>query len=672
MHDNVRIARMRIAFVDLRSIPARYQTPAAALFALLLGAAWLTAWGWKLRATDDIVERELQRSIAVATSLSNALLPRYQAELRRATATPAKAIPQLEFLSALAEDVAIQVRGQRVSKVEIHDSRGVVIYSTDRDEIGHDQSDDPAIRSALHGEALASLVRGTQSGVPGDQSNDDRQMVRAFVPANPGTIASQDAVFEVYSDVSGAVADVYQEAHVIWALANLAGLSVFGIALIILRRAEEAQRRKDSVTGLPGRESAIAAMSAARKTIDGSSTLRLGWLAVGVQRIRQVSAAYGHQTANEVLRQAAARLRTLPNSDRGVFSLGGEAFALMIVERDATFSDEELAARLARGVLECFATPIECEEHSVLADLSIGVAMGSRGDMNPEELMNRAEVSMAEAKRRGSGHWLLYFPGLEQGVRDRLQSMGGLREALERQQFLVYYQPLVDARTRAWVGCEALLRWKHPVKGVVLPESFIPLLEETGMIVEVGMFVLREACRQAVEWRRTLSPRLTMSVNLSARQFADPDLLNHVRQMLDETGLSPDGLTIEVTETFLAMEPEYAASVLGQLRQLGVAVAIDDFGVGYSSLSSLRRLPVDILKIDRSFITQAPHDPVDASIAQAIAALARGLDLTLVAEGVETEAHADFTRNLGCDKLQGFLFAKPLSVAAFEAAYRPA
>lgn len=654
--------------MDLRSIPARYQTPAAALFVLLLGAAWVTAWGWKQRATDDIVVRELQRSIAVATSLSNALLPRYRVELQRANATHPSLLPRLDFLRALGDDVATQVRGQRVAKVEIHDSRGVVVYSTDRSEIGLDQSNDPSIRRALRGEALATLTQGGQSDGPIEQAGDGRDLVHAFVPANPGTIATQEAIFAVYSDVSNAMADVREEAHNVWAIASLAGFTIFGIALRILRFAEAAQRRRDAITGLPGRESAIAALAEMRKSGDKHPVARAGWLVVGVQRMRQVSAAYGHRTAAEVIRQAASRLQTLPDSASRLFSLGGEAFALLIVDPDAAASDEDLAERLARSVIELFESPVECFGHSVIADLAIGIALDRNGVSSPDELMNYAEVSMTEAKRRGSRHWLLYYPGLEQGVRDRLQSMGGLREALERMQFQVYYQPLVDAKSRAWVGCEALLRWNHPINGMILPESFIPLLEETAMIGDVWMFVMREACRQAVEWRKTISPTFTVSVNLSARQFADPELLNHVRQVLDETRLPAEALTIEVTETFLALEPEYAAAVLAELRRLGVAVAIDDFGVGYSALSSLRRLPVDILKIDRAFVTQAPYDPVDASIAKAIAALARGLDLTLVAEGVETEAHAKFTAAIGCDKLQGYLFAKPLDAAAFEAA----
>jgi diguanylate cyclase (GGDEF)-like protein len=637
------------------------------LFTLLIGAAWLTAWGWKYNATNAVVERELQRSIAVATSLSNVLLPRYGDDFRRASGTPPGDIPRLEFLVPLGEDVTSQMRGQKLARIEIHDARGVVIFSSDNIDVGDDQSGDVGVQKALQGEAHAALILGdaVTTRRPADAGHD---LVQASVPARPGTSEKQEAVFDVYADVSQAMADVRQDAHNIWAIANLAGLSVFGVALSILRRAEEAQRRKDVVTGLPDRESAIKAMAEAQRSC--GERCRSGWVVVGVQRLRQVSAAYGHIAADELLRQAGTRMHELPGAEAGLFRLGGEAFALLVVERADQSNDEELAERLARQALAQFDAPIECDGHSIVADLAVGIALGRGSEVGPEELMNRAEVSLTEAKRHGSGQWLLYVPGLEEGVRERLQSVGGLREALDRRQFHVYYQPLVDALSRELVGCEALLRWKHPVKGILLPDYFIPLLEETGLIVDVGIFVLKEACRQAVVWRATIDPRLTVSVNLSARQFADPDLLKRIKQVLDETRLPADALIVEVTETFLALEPEYAASVLADLRKFGIAVAIDDFGVGYSSLSSLRRLPVDILKIDRSFVSQAPHDPVDASIAQAIAALAHGLKLTLVAEGVETEAHAEFTRGIGCNKLQGYLFARPLDVAAFEATYR--
>ncbi|MBU1235904.1 MAG: bifunctional diguanylate cyclase/phosphodiesterase [Gammaproteobacteria bacterium] len=637
---------------------------------MLLGAAWLTAWGWRHQAENAVIDRELQRSIAVATGLSNVLLPRYTTDLRRVTGKRVDAARNLEFLDALREDVSKQVQGQRVARVEILDSLGAVVFSTENGEVGRNRSGDPGVTSALAGEAHARMTHGNRAGVIMEaDAGGGRDLVQAYVPAGLGVAERQDAVFGVYTDVSEAMSGVREEAHTIWAIANLAGLTVFGVALMILRRAEEAQRRKDSITGLPGRENALAVMSDAQRRAGTDTSIHIGWLIVGVQRLRQVSAAYGHQAADEVLRQTSLRLQEMSGAEPRLFRLGGEAFALLIVEPETGTSDGELAERLSREVMERFVAPLECEGNSVVADLAIGVALSRVGNANPEELMNQAEVSLTEAKRRGSGRWLLYVPGLEQGVRDRLQSVGGLREAFERKQFRVYYQPLVDAHGRAWIGCEALVRWKHPVKGIVLPDSFIPLLEETGLIIEVGLFVLREACRQTVAWRARFNPEFTVSVNLSARQFTDPNLLANIREVLDDTKLPATALTIEVTETFLAMEPEYAAGVLADLRKLGVAVAIDDFGVGYSSLSSLRRLPVNVLKIDRSFVIQAPHDPVDASIAQAVAALARGLNLTLVAEGVETEAQAEFSRSIGCDKLQGYLYARPLDVADFEARF---
>jgi diguanylate cyclase (GGDEF)-like protein len=646
--------------MGLRSIPARYQTPAAALCALLLGAAWLTAWGWRQQATNALVEQELQRSIAVATGLANVLLPRYRNDLRRANRPD---VAPGAFPVALGRDLADLLRGQRVAKLRIHDARGVAIYSTEPADPGPEPSVDPDIQLALGGEGRAQLTRAAQDG-------SERDFVRAFVPANPGVAQRQDAVFEIHTDVTNAMSGIRQDAQGVFANANLVGLTLFAVALMILRRAEEEQRRKDAITGLPGREYALAAMATALKGVPTTAPARVGWLLVGLQRLQQVSAAYGHKSAEELLRQAAKRLQAMPCADLGLFRVGGEAFAMPIIDRSAGLSDAELAERLAFQVRLGFDTPVPFDGHTVMADLAIGIALGSGRDGTAEELMNRAEVSVTEAKRRGSGQWALYVPGLEQGVRDRLQAIGDLRDAWEHRQFAVHYQPLVDSASRRWVGCEALVRWIHPDKGIIHPEAFVPLLEETGLIVEVGLFVLRESCRQMAEWRDRLDPRLVVSVNLSARQFADPDLLRHIRTVLADTQLPADGLIIEVTETFLALDPDHATEVLTELRSLGVAVAIDDFGVGYSSLSALRRLPVDILKIDRSFVSQAPTDPVDASIAQAIAALARGLSLTLVAEGVETEAQADFTRGIGCQKHQGYLFARPLDAATFETTYR--
>lgn len=654
--------------MELRSIPTRYQTPAAALFVLLLGTAWLTAWGWRYQATNAIAERELQRGIAAVVNLSGQLAPDYMEHLRPAD-TAAGESDRRRFIEAMDAGFAKRLQGQNIGSFAIIDAKGVVRYSTDKSEFGSVHSDDPLVQQALRGESGAQLRQARRADDLIDMDSAEGHWVRVLVPGKPGVSRQQEVAFQLYLDAGSGISDVREEARTVFAIANLVGLTLYALALMILRRAEEDQRRKDAITGLPGRESAVAAMVDRLRNIRRFRYDRVGWVLVGIQRLRHVSAAYGHDMADEVLREAARRLHALVPDDVGLFRVGGEAFALPILEREGGRVDTDLAEHLAREIKACFDKPIEHSGHAVTADVATGIALGKEGDSTPDELLNQAEVSMIEAKRQGSGHWVLYVPGLEQGVRDRLRTVGDVREAWGKRQFRVHYQPLVDAVTRDWVGCEALVRWFHPKRGVITPESFVPLLEETGLIIDVGMFVLSEACRQMAEWRQKLDADLIVSVNLSARQFADPDLLARIGKVLAETRLPAEALVIEVTETFLALDPDYATRVLTELRKLGVAVAIDDFGVGYSSLSSLRRLPVDILKIDRSFVSQAPTDPVDASIAQAIAALAHGLNLTLVAEGVETEAQAEFTRSIGCHKHQGFLFARPLDATTFESSF---
>lgn len=658
------------------ALPAstRYQTPAAALFVLLIGAAWLTAWGWKQSATNEVIQRELQRSIAVATSLSNALWPSYLAQVRRASTLPAAALPRLDFLKDLDRDVAAQVKGQRVLKVKIYDPRGVVVFSTDAGQIGEDGGGNVGVQTALKGAAQAELVHRRQFSALDRGLVADRDLVQAYVPASPGADGPQDAVFEVYTDVTPLIAEIREDERRIWAIASLAGLVIFAVALQILRRAERSQREKDEVTGLPIREVGLNAFAQRQRrdaaAAAGGPGIRRGWLVIGLLHLRQISAAYGHRASDAVLRQAATRLAQLPAAGDRLFRLPGDAFAYMLKQADPDVHVEQMLSALARDVLAKFDAPLHFEGQAIVADIALGADIAKAADDDAAELLKHAEAAFDQAKAQGPRHWVLYTPGLEESVAERLQLLADLREALARGEFEVYYQPLVSAQTRRLLSAEALLRWRHPQRGLVSPSVFIPLIEESGQIVDVGAFALNEACRQAQAWRTSFAPDFVIAVNLSTRQFTDPGLPQMIRTALTESRLPPQALLLEVTETFLALNPEQAAGVLRELKNnLGVSVAIDDFGQGYSSLASLRQLPVDILKIDRAFVINAPHDPVDASIARAVAALAQGLQLGLVAEGVETEAQAEFTRSIGCDKLQGYLFARPLTAADFEAAY---
>ena len=650
--------------MELRSIPARYQTPAAALFILLLSAAWLTAWGWKHQSVGAVLDRETLRAVAIATSVANSLQPRGTPDQPKDNSVAGQEKESYQLADIYELQVKRQAQGQRIAKVQVLNGLGRILYSSDRSEIGSLVADDDHLRLALQGDSIAIPVSDL-SGRLNSASAYEANYIRALAAVSPLESGGKAMGVAVYTSIVEPMIKVRDEAHSILAIANLAGLTVFGVALVILRRAEEAQRKKDSVTGLPRRELAIAAMAAKYPAKSGQ---KIGWVTVSLQRLRQVTAAYGHETVDNIMRQSAQRLAALSSMDGQIFRLGGEAFAIP-VEQNSGRSASEAAASLAQRTFGLFEPAFVCDKHSLVIDVAVGIAIDTADNVSAEGLLNHAEVAMAEANRRGGNQWQQYVPGLEQVVRDRLQSLGSLHEALEKEQFSLAYQPLVDAASQEWLGCEALLRWKHPLKGVILPDNFVPLSEESGLIVEVGQFVLREACHQIAKWRTSLNAEMKVSINLSARQFADPHLLETIRTALEETQLPASALIFEVTESCLALDTDHAVSLLSELRRWGSAIAVDDFGVGYSSLSALRQLPVDILKIDRSFISRVPDDPVDAAIAHAIAALAHGLGLILVAEGVETPAQAKFVREIGCDKLQGFLYSRPLNPRDFEMAY---
>jgi EAL domain-containing protein (putative c-di-GMP-specific phosphodiesterase class I) len=279
--------------------------------------------------------------------------------------------------------------------------------------------------------------------------------------------------------------------------------------------------------------------------------------------------------------------------------------------------------------------------------------------------MKNADIAMYRAKEDGKNTYKFYTEEMNVHSFERLALETSLRRGLERGEFLLHYQAKVDLRTGAITGVEALVRWQHPDLGMVPPAQFIPLAEETGLIVPIGKWVLQTACTQNVAWQRQGLPPVRMAVNLSARQFADEDLLEDIAAVLESTGLRPELLEVELTESMVIQNTERAGRVLGELKKMGVRLAIDDFGVGYSSLTHLKRFPIDTLKVDRSFIRDLPEDPEDKAITEAIIAMGKSLNLTVVAEGVETQEQQSFLQDHACDEMQGFLFSKPIAAEAF-------
>jgi EAL domain-containing protein (putative c-di-GMP-specific phosphodiesterase class I) len=316
-------------------------------------------------------------------------------------------------------------------------------------------------------------------------------------------------------------------------------------------------------------------------------------------------------------------------------------------------------------VLVALVKPVMLAGQECRVTASLGICMYPRDAQDEQSLMKNADIAMYQAKAGGKNNYRFHNGDMSADVTGQLALEAQLRRALELGQLFLHYQPKLDLRSGRICGAEALLRWQHPERGLVSPAEFIPLAEESGLIVPIGRWVLHAACEQNRAWQDAGLPHLVMAVNLSPRQFGDQALLTDITDVLVKTRLAPRHLELEITESVVMQDSQRAARLLGQVKELGVSLAIDDFGTGYSSLAQIKRFPIDTLKIDRSFIRNLPDDAEDKAISEAILAMARALGLRVVAEGVETHAQQEFLRERGCDETQGYFFSRPIAAADF-------
>ncbi|MFE1600223.1 bifunctional diguanylate cyclase/phosphodiesterase [Methylobacterium sp. ID0610] len=407
----------------------------------------------------------------------------------------------------------------------------------------------------------------------------------------------------------------------------------------------------DALTGLANRLSfttALAECHAARRKEAGAFALLL----LDLDRFKAVNDTLGHGMGDELLRRVAGRLRRAIGEDDLVARLGGDEFA--ILRPGAT--DLGAIQPFAERVIDLLGRPFIIDGHILDIGASIGVALAPQDGASPEQLMRNADLALYGAKEDGRGRYRMFESEMNARMQARRSLELDLRRAIARQEFDLYYQPQVDARSGRYDGAEALLRWHHPERGLVSPGEFVPLAEETGLIIALGEWVLRTACAEALHW----PGHLTVAVNLSPVQFRDARLASMIRSILDETGLPAARLEVEITEGTLLQDEQRALAILQEIRSLGVRVSMDDFGTGYSSLSYLRRFPFDKIKIDQSFVRQTPQDKESAAIVRAIAMLGASLGIKTTAEGVETDQQSRFVAAEGCDQLQGYLFSRPV------------
>ena len=421
----------------------------------------------------------------------------------------------------------------------------------------------------------------------------------------------------------------------------------------------------DSLTELPNRALVLERLAEGQRRLAPGQLLAL--LFCDLDRFKLINDSMGHEAGDELLRTVAARLRAQVREGTTVARLAGDEFVVISEDLASVEAAVELAQRLSVAVSAPIVTAASGgAPRMVNVEVSVGIATVTAGShVAPTDLIRDADVAMYAAKQRGGARVVVFDEPLRVAVQERLATQQDLRRAITEEQLRLVYQPIVDADSGATTSLEALVRWEHPERGLLAPQAFVPLAEETGLIVPLGAWVLRNACRQAAAWRAAspLTASTAISVNVSAHQLAEPSLLETVAQVLDETGLDPDALWLEITETALMADAEGARRTLVELRNLGVHLAIDDFGTGYSSLAYLRRFPVEVLKVDRSFVERLGTDAEDEAVVRLIVHLAGALGLSVVAEGVETAAQLHRLRHLGCDRVQGYLYSPPVSPA---------
>lgn len=425
---------------------------------------------------------------------------------------------------------------------------------------------------------------------------------------------------------------------------------------------------RDRLTGLPNRVWFVERLEQAIEQARAHRDCNFAVLFLDCDRFKMVNDSLGHSVGDQLLRGVAQRLQQIEvsySSTHEIARFGGDEFALLLEGS----LDTNRVAEVADQILASLSQPFELAERKIFINASIGIVWGQEEYDSAEYLLRDADAAMYRAKASGKGQYRWFEPAMHNRAVQLLQLETGLRQAVERREFLVYYQPIVDLQTHNIVGLEALVRWQHPFQGLISPDAFIPFAEETGLISEIGDQVLQQACAQLAEWqqRGLVDQDFAISVNLSSRQLLQPNLPKRIWSVLEATGLTPKRLRLEITESSIINNRAYVDEVLQALRERNVKICIDDFGTGYSSLNYLHTLPISCLKVDRSFVTSITTDPESLGIVPLIVSIAQTMNISVIAEGIETEVQFQQLRKLQCGYGQGYLFHCPVSAEAVPA-----
>jgi diguanylate cyclase (GGDEF)-like protein len=551
-------------------------------------------------------------------------------------------------------------RGDRtVQHAKLFDRRGMVVYSDDRGEIGlaHDHGEDEShgFREALAGQVASDVVE-----------EDGQRLLEVYVPLRFQSNLPPNGVFELYLPYAPVAAEIRDETRVTYAVLAGGLLVLFGLLFKIVASASKAlsrqadhnheQARHDVLTGLPNRTLLYEHGAVA---LGRFGQPRVGMLLIDLDRFKEVNDALGHDCGDLLLIEVAERMRREVREQDMLARFGGDEFAVLLVDAANAASAHEVARRLLRALER----PFNVRGFAVQLDASIGIALHPDHGGDVTELIQRADVAMYEAKRRNTGAEL-YDAERDPHTPERLMLLGELRRAIDEDELVLHYQPQISLGTGELIGAEALVRWQHPERGLLQPGEFVPLAERTATIRAMTLWVLDNALRQCRAWMDA-GLDLSIAVNLAGPNVSDGSIPGAIAELLEYWRVPPGRLELEISESTVMADPRRAEDVLGRLDAMGIRLSLDDFGTGHSSLGYLRRLPLDRVKIDRSFVMNMDESENDATIVRSTIDLARNLGLETVAEGVETATAEGTLAELGCPVAQGFFIGRPMPTDAF-------
>jgi diguanylate cyclase (GGDEF)-like protein len=642
------------------------------LVATVTIASLLGLYEWQ--GQNLLVAAETRSDTQTVRALGNVLWPTHGQFIQSATQLSAENLRQHPQQMALLDAVKVAVRELPVLKVKIYSPQdGRIVFSTEAKQIGEITDHSAGLQAARVGVESSDLShRPKFNSINGPVFN--RDLVGTYVPyyAN-GKKSPEDKpsmIVEIYSDATDRLVS-HRESRlkVVLGVSGTLLLLYLGVYLFsrktsnaliqadLQRQLDEKRIRHqafhDGLTGLPNRAGFDEFLKSDQCP---NAKIGMGILFIDVDRFKHVNDSLGQKAGDLALQSISNRIQTILKSTDIAFRNGGDEF--IVVTR---LGDGRYLNGLAEKMIDSVRQTIAVDGTNINLTISVGMARWPQDSAKIEQAVRCADMAMQAAKAAGSNQVEFYRPEMKRVFDEQLLMLNGLQKAHEQSEFLLFYQPRLNAKSRKIESVEALIRWQHPKAGLIQPARFITALEESPLIIDVGRWVIQTACEQLVRWQAAGFASLRVSVNVAARQFRQANFVAEVTEILATTGLHAQCLELELTEGQLVTDLASAAATLAELQKLGVTVSIDDFGTGYSSLSYLHKLPINCIKIDRSFVMSITEDTRSGSIAKTIAALGHNLDLKVVAEGVETASQADMLTAWGCEQLQGFLFSKPVA-----------